>query len=359
VLPNRTAFLLVVATLLAACSAAGGSAMLSATPSARFAVFSGSVDFKGEIAVRGTFKDSLTSRQETCDEYVRGLAAATTLWVVPTPNSTSAVGGHVVSLSAGIPSAKPSIGYLGPGTYTQPSALVADLLIDNASFLPGNEALATITVDSTGSGWLSFSGMVDTSTSAVESGKETWTCISPQAGIASNESPAASPVTGSRGPMLVGTIQVGGDFTITGTFASQAEVEVGVLPTAAPTSSTCAEYAAGSVSAATFVAPEIHTRSEPQLYFRASMNHGYTGPGTYNGGGSPGLTGVAAVTVASSVGGAVTIYNSKNRGITTLTVRPDGSGTITFSHWGSDETRAGIIAGYLYGSVSWTCQATR
>lgn len=130
----------------------------------------------GEVAVKGTFSDTLTSRQETCKEYVGGLAPATTLWVVPTPNLGSSVGGHVVSLTAGVPSEKPSNGYHGPGTYAEHSAIVSVVIIDNASFLPGNAAHASIVVSGDGSGSLAFSGMVDTFNSAVESGQEKWTC---------------------------------------------------------------------------------------------------------------------------------------------------------------------------------------
>jgi hypothetical protein len=53
---------------------------------------------------------------------------------------------------------------------------VSVLLIDNASFLPGNDAVATITVGPDGSGSLSFSGLLDVGTSAAESGVVTWTC---------------------------------------------------------------------------------------------------------------------------------------------------------------------------------------
>jgi len=173
---TKASSLLLATALMSGCDAAGAPATSVVSPSANFAIFSGNIDLTGEITVKGRFTDRLTSRGETCDEYVRRLAPATTIWVVPAPDNGSAVGGHIVTLTAGIPNNKPSSGYLGPATYSQASAQVADLLIDNASFLAGKEALATIIVTSNGFGSLSFSGMVDTSTLAVESGKETWRC---------------------------------------------------------------------------------------------------------------------------------------------------------------------------------------
>ena len=164
------------ALLLAACSG-DGSAPASATEStAAYGVFTGSIDLKGEISLKGSFTDTITSRQETCDQYVRGLAPATTLWVVPAPNTGVIVGSHIVSLSAGVPTDKPSTGYHGPGSYSEPSAIVADLIIDNTSFIAGDKATATITVAQDGSGSLSFTDMEDTSNFARESGSEQWKC---------------------------------------------------------------------------------------------------------------------------------------------------------------------------------------
>lgn len=161
---------------LAACSG-NESSQASATGSPpSYGVFTGSIDLKGEISVKGSFTDTITSRQETCDQYVRGLAPATTLWVVPAPNTGVVVGGHLVSFNAGVPTDKPSTGYRGPGTYSEPSAIVSDLLIDNTSFIAGEQATATITVAQDGSGSLSFTDMEDTSNFARESGSEHWRC---------------------------------------------------------------------------------------------------------------------------------------------------------------------------------------
>jgi hypothetical protein len=149
---------------------------VSRTSPPPYGVFSGTLQLAGEVAVKGSFTDAITSRRETCDQYVHGLAPATTLWVVPTPNNGSSIAGHAVTFTAGVPANAPSSGYHGPGTYAEPSAVVADLIVDESSFLPGSAAKTTISIAADGSGSLSFTDMVDTSTSAIESGTEHWKC---------------------------------------------------------------------------------------------------------------------------------------------------------------------------------------
>ena len=162
--------------LLAACSNGGSTPTSGGQRAPSYGVFTGTLDLKGEITVKGSFSDPITSRQETCDQYVRGLAPATTLWVVPSPNSGTIVGRHIVTLTAGVPTNKPSSGYHGPGTYAEPSAIVGDLVIDNTSFVAGDSATATITVGQDGSGSLSFTDLEDTANYARESGSEHWKC---------------------------------------------------------------------------------------------------------------------------------------------------------------------------------------
>jgi len=157
-------------------SAAGSTASGTGPPHSTFAVFSAHVVLKGEMKVTGTFTDAVTSRHETCGEYADGKVPATTLFVVPTPNDTNNVSGHSVMYTAGVPITNTDSGYHGPGMYTGASALVSVLLIDNASYLPGNDAAATITVGPDGSGSLSFSGLIDVDTYAAEAGVVTWTC---------------------------------------------------------------------------------------------------------------------------------------------------------------------------------------
>ncbi|HEY6470994.1 MAG TPA: hypothetical protein VI434_14635 [Candidatus Dormibacteraeota bacterium] len=163
--------------IISGCGASGTSVgTTTGNTRSPFAVFSAHVVLKGEMKVSGSFSDSLTARHETCAAYADGQIPATTLFVVPTPYDTTNVSGHTVQYTAGVPINNSKTGYHGPGTYTGVSALVSVLLIDNASYLPGNNATATITVGIDGSGSLSFSGLQDVATNAPETGAVTWTC---------------------------------------------------------------------------------------------------------------------------------------------------------------------------------------
>lgn len=163
--------------IVSGCSASGTSlGTTTGNTHSPFAVFSAHVVLKGEMKVSGSFSNSLTARHETCAAYANGQIPATTLFVVPTPYDTTNVSGHTVQYTAGVPINNSKTGYHGPGTYTGVSALVSVLLIDNASYLPGDNATATITVGLDGSGSLSFSGMLDDATNAPEAGVVTWTC---------------------------------------------------------------------------------------------------------------------------------------------------------------------------------------
>jgi hypothetical protein len=165
-----------VCVAVLACACAGQSPLpqvTAAIPRSPYAVFAGTVTLRGEIAVHGNFVDSLTGRHELCSQYVAGALPATTLWVVPTPGSLP-VSGHMVMYTAGVASAPPSSGFHGPGTYTNASATVADLIIDNSSFTFATSTVIHVARD--GSGTMSFTGMLDTSTNAAESGRVGWTC---------------------------------------------------------------------------------------------------------------------------------------------------------------------------------------
>jgi hypothetical protein len=158
------------------CACAGQSPLPQVTsplPRSPYAVFTGTVTLRGEIAVRGSFVDALTSRHERCSQYLAGAQPATTLWVVPTPDSLP-VRGHTIMFTAGVPTGRPSSGFHGPGTYTGASATVSDLIIDNSSFIFA--ATTVIHVAEDASGTMSFTGMHDTETNAEESGTVSWTC---------------------------------------------------------------------------------------------------------------------------------------------------------------------------------------
>jgi hypothetical protein len=164
--------------MIAGCGSGGGTAVdaTTGTTPSPFGVFMAHVVLKGETKVMGTFTDSLTARHETCDAYAAGKVPSTTIFVVPTPNDTSNVNGHSVMYTAGVPINTSAAGYHGPATYTGASAIVSVLIIDNASYLPGDNATATITVSQDGSGSLSFAGMLDVATNDAETGVVTWTC---------------------------------------------------------------------------------------------------------------------------------------------------------------------------------------
>lgn len=170
--------------------------------------------------------------------------------------------------------------------------------------------------------------------------------------------PAVTPTaTAATGPTLSGTVATRGDYWITSAFTAPGEMETNGDPTPAPPAATCRDYAGGLGGAGTFAAPEVHTTagSNP-LFVRTTIDSGYTGPGTYTSTRNPSLTGIASVTL--NVGGstAYTLYNSKKAGGTvTLTVQADGSGSVSFADWGSDETRQGISGGSLDGTIQWSC----
>jgi len=163
-----------ITAALAACG--GGEAPLPIGDTPAPFSFNGTLQLTGELTVSGSFRDSVTLRHESCAEYVRAAAPATTLWVVPTPTPEQSVGGHAVNYTAGVPSTAPSSGYQGPRTYRGASAIVSVLLVDNASFTPGDRSQTSISVAADGSGTMTFNDMVDTATFATESGTVRWTC---------------------------------------------------------------------------------------------------------------------------------------------------------------------------------------
>jgi hypothetical protein len=128
----------------------------------------------------------------------------------------------------------------------------------------------------------------------------------------------------------------------------------GSSTTTAP--STCAEYAKGVAAGSqreglSFLAPVVQTTGSPAVYLRVAISFGYFGPGTYTSGATPGVAGTASVADDDFA-----LYHSTNASMMTVTVRPDGSGTLSFSRWRADEVRGGIIAGHLGGTVSWVCR---
>jgi hypothetical protein len=173
--------------------------------------------------------------------------------------------------------------------------------------------------------------------------------------ITADATPSPAGVTGRQ---LTGTISLGGDYTISAAFEATAQVTTSTSPSAEVGASTCSTYARGATGTAgtAFVGPVVHTSTNPAVYLSSEVKFGYLGPGTYVGGSTPGLSAVAAITVPTSVGGAVQVYHPSSASVTTLIVHPDGSGLLTFSRWRTTEVRGGLIAGHLDGQVSWVCE---
>jgi hypothetical protein len=171
--PHIRLLVVIAAVTMTGCESEASTAPVSSSP---YGVFAGHVTLTGEFRVMASFEDIWTSRHETCAEYARGLAPSTTLFVVPTPDPGSDVDGHTVQYTAGVPTEKPSMGYQGPGRYSGASAVVSDLIVDGTAFLPKNGASTVITLSANSAGSMSFTGMEDMDTHALESGRIQWTC---------------------------------------------------------------------------------------------------------------------------------------------------------------------------------------
>lgn len=167
---------------------------------------------------------------------------------------------------------------------------------------------------------------------------------------------SARPPSQPSGPILAGTVSVQGDYEISASFTTRVAEHAAGVPTPPAMPATCAAYARGFVASQddntrAFLPPVVQTTGKPAVFIRTTIGSGYAGPGTYNSNATPGLSGGATVQ-----GDAFTVYHSTTASQTVLTVQPDGSGTLSFSQWRSTEVRGGIIAGYLSGTVTWTCR---
>ena len=161
---------------------------------------------------------------------------------------------------------------------------------------------------------------------------------------------------GPSDPHLQGTLSVNGDYDIETNFdipAPAATVSGPASPAAGP--STCADYAKGGGTAGTFELPSVEASDDTTLYLTAQMTSGYTGPRMYTNAATPGLTGQVVVSTSAGQGPIFTTYRSARGGSSRLRVNRDGSGTLSFSDWGSTETRGTYIAGFIDGVMTWTC----
>lgn len=159
--------------------------------------------------------------------------------------------------------------------------------------------------------------------------------------------------------MLSGTVSISGAATIaTTSFTVGAQMEKGQQTVSLPSDATCADYANGFMSTAGrgFVAPMLQTQGDHNIYVGVTIDGGYKGPGTYTSADTPLLDG-SAVEGIGTTSAVYTVFHANDQGAITLTVKPDGSGSLTIQHWDSDEVRqtAGESQVSINGIVTWSC----
>lgn len=103
----------------------------------------------------------------------------------------------------------------------------------------------------------------------------------------------------------------------------------------------------------------IQTSGFHSIYVQVIMRTGYTGPGTYDSGRIPSMSGNAIEGIGTGSSAVYTVFNAKDSGAMTLTVKPDGSGSLQIEHWDSDEVRqvAGSSQVNISGVVTWACNS--
>jgi hypothetical protein len=170
-------------------------------------------------------------------------------------------------------------------------------------------------------------------------------------GTVSTSRPTPAPALAS----LNGSVSVAGGYAVHGDFSTAPAVLRGALPTAAPAGYTCTDYAHGerdSVSGASaFVSPQMQTAGASSVFVQVILASGYGGPSTYDSTITPALTGTAAITIPPASAPQFDDFHSRFYGSVTLTVRPDGSGSVTITNWGSPGSDSRIS-----GSARWSCR---
>jgi len=170
-------------------------------------------------------------------------------------------------------------------------------------------------------------------------------------GTAATPRPKPAPALTS----LNGTVAVAGGYAVHGAFSTAPSVLLGALSTAAPAIYTCADYAHGfrdpTSGASTFVSPQMQTAGASSVYVQVILASGYRGPSTYDSTTAPALTGIASITIPPASAPVIDTFGSSFFGSVTLTVRPDGSGSVTITNWGSPGSDSRIS-----GTASWSCR---
>ncbi len=175
-----------------------------------------------------------------------------------------------------------------------------------------------------------------------------------------------TPSPSPSGPRLTGTISVTGAVQLSSTFNAFAALEVAGAQIPAPAGSTCAAYAEGFDQRAQdgggkgFDAPEVLSAKvgNQTMYVSVTMVTGYAGPKTYDSRDYSSLGGYASQDVDNASGIVTTPFTSSSHGLTTLTVNPDGSGSLRLTDWGSTEAHGAVGAGgvSISASITWVCQ---
>ena len=154
------------------------------------------------------------------------------------------------------------------------------------------------------------------------------------------------------GPLLTGTVTISGTYEVTGIYSTRPQLAIGSALTTLDANETCADYADGFAQHPTsFAIPLVQTAGERTVYLQAMVADGYHGPGTYTNLSTPTLTGTVQIGVGSlDQGGFVDVFDSGTQSRSTLTVRPDGSGTLGFSGWSAGDNS-------VNGTLTWMCRS--
>lgn len=181
-------------------------------------------------------------------------------------------------------------------------------------------------------------------------------CGTPTTPAAQRTTPAPSRAQSQHVPVLTGRVRTSEDVTLDTSFHAGVETAVSGADLTYPPATTCAAYAASA--GGVFFAPEFDVTSADHSLFFSATATSYTGPGDYSSAGNGTITGTISVGVGVGTGQqtAYSIFRSQINGSSTMSVRPDGSGSFTFSEWGSDEVRGNSgSAANISGTLTWTC----
>ena len=150
----------------------------------------------------------------------------------------------------------------------------------------------------------------------------------------------------------MGTVTISGTYAVSGTFTSHPQLAIGSSLTTPAANDTCAAYADGFAQhPASFAVPLVQTAGDKTVYLQALLLSGYHGPGTYTNRSTPSLTGTVQVGIGGlEQGGFVDVFDSDSQSTSSLTVKPDGSGTLDFSGWSSGDNT-------VDGTLQWTCHS--